>query len=559
MLKGHLFQSAKAQTNLIKQSPLKFFSNNTNTNDRDNIFCYLNERKLINNISHQDLIVNQSSFDKFLKSSPKMYIGFDPTAESLHLGNLIGILTAVRFAAFGIEPVFLLGGATGQIGDPSGKNKERPLLQKDKIHDNLSKIEGNIKNLMENIKGYEDIKYFFNSKRYLRQKTNQSSSDEEDKLIEVRLNKINSQQLFKDNDIEVFMKNMEIIKKENLISKGMIEDKMMKYQIIDNNMFYKDLNIIDFLREVGVNLRMGPLLSRETVKNRLNTKEGLSLTEFMYQTFQGFDYLKLLDNFNVRIQIGGSDQWGNMLAGYELIKKTRNIEVVNMTFPLMTTANGQKFGKSEGNAVFINPDLTPINKVYQYFYNLADADLHKMLNAFTFIETSDIDTIIHDHQKQPEKRIAQKLLAEKVVGMLFSEDEVNKCKKNCQAHYTNFSEIFKKNFDNASNFDEIDNLLKDCQVTEISDDFLEKSTISNFCVTQKILTTKAQCRRLIQSGSLSINNSKIQEDVVLNRDMFLKGKYMVLKTGKKNTHIFQIKRRPEIIMEKMAYEQTISQ
>jgi tyrosyl-tRNA synthetase len=314
---------------------------------------------------------------------------------------------------------------------------------------------------------------------------------------------------------------------------------LFDYKIINNLDFYKDLNIIDFLREAGSNLRMGPLLSRETVKNRINTKEGLSLTEFMYQTFQGYDFLKLYEKHNVKIQIGGSDQWGNMLAGYELVKKMKNVEVVNMTFPLMTTASGAKFGKSEGNALFINPKLTPINNIFQYFYNIGDTDLMKMYSVFTFIEKKEIDDIINFHMKEPERRHGQKLLAEKITSMLFSQEEANKCIKNTQAHYFTNNLSSKINSINENNENNQEEIFKDCHVTQLNSDCLSLS-ISGLCVNQKIFPTKAQCKRLIQSGSLLINNNKVCEDLTINKEMFVGGKYMVLKTGKKNTHIFQI-------------------
>jgi tyrosyl-tRNA synthetase len=176
-------------------------------------------------------------------------------------------------------------------------------------------------------------------------------------LIETKMAK--TSQIFQNIKIDPDLQLNNYITTLNMRGEDRIQEDDITYTILNNFDFYKNLNIIDFMREAGINLRMGPLLSRETVKNRISTKEGLSLTEFMYQAFQGYDFLKLYEKHKVRIQIGGSDQWGNMLAGYELIKKMKNTEVVNMTFPLMTTANGQKFGKSEGNAIFLNPKLSP--------------------------------------------------------------------------------------------------------------------------------------------------------------------------------------------------------
>jgi tyrosyl-tRNA synthetase len=593
--------------NILSNSQNNIFSSSNNfypisqkhfsSHHKENIFSYLSERNLVSNISHAELLNKDTKLLSFMKDNPKLYIGFDPTAESLHLGNLIGIITAIRFAAFGIQPVFLIGGATGQIGDPSGKNKERPLLGKDKVENNLNKIEDCLKNLLEDVKSFPDLQKFCKEKSKIRQEneslmlkdklknssssSSSSGSDEDEKSVEFKLKKISEKSLFNakqpieaisnltfnknssslinslsqdsqqmKNNYDNLLKTFEYAQKEKIMQSNLEEnilknisqkehkfldraDNLFDYKIINNFDFYKDLNIIDFLREAGSNLRMGPLLSRETVKNRLNTKEGLSLTEFMYQTFQGYDFLKLYEKYNVKIQIGGSDQWGNMLAGYELVKKMKNVEVVNMTFPLMTTASGAKFGKSEGNALFINPNLTPINNIFQYFYNLSDNDLYKMFSAFTFIENSEINDIVNFHNKEPERRHGQKLLAEKITAMLFSQEEANKCIKNTEAHY--FKNVSLK--DNSD--EEIQNILKDCHVTELTEECFNLS-VSGLCVNMKIFPTKAQCKRLIQSGSLMINNNKISEDVTINKEMFLGGRYMVLKTGKKHTHIFQI-------------------
>lgn len=475
-----------------------------------NVFSYLNERDLISNISNEELKNENYNLNSLLGENARLYIGFDPTAESLHLGNLVGILNAVRFSAFGIEPVLLLGGATGQIGDPSGKNKERPLLQKEVIDRNLENISNSFSSLFTNMKACADVKNF--------------------------LKEINNKENTKYNSNFSLPMNSRIETNYNTHSMNYstinTENTKINYKVINNLDFYKDLNVIDFLRNAGCNLRMGSLLSRETVKNRINSKDGLSLTEFMYQAFQGYDYLKLFENFNVRIQIGGSDQWGNMLAGYELIKKIKNTEVVNMTFPLLTTADGCKFGKSEGNALFLNPILTPINSIYQYFYNSSDADLKKLLYAFTFLDKKEIDNLLKIHSLSPEKRIGQKTLAEKLVGLLFSEEEAKKCTRNVEVHYCNFNNINKP--------EEIDNMLESCQAKEIPDYSFLNVTLSKFCCDKEIFQSKAQFRRALQAGSIQINDKSIKEDTILTNEFLLNQKYMILKTGKKHTHVFHI-------------------
>lgn len=577
-----------APEELISSSKIPESEMATNEN---NVFNHLHERNLIANISNKDLITNPKLAKEFLKNNPKMYIGFDPTAEALHLGNLVGIITALRFACFGINPVFLIGGATGQIGDPSGKNKERPLLDTEKVQNNLNFINTNIQKILQSVCTYKDFTEFHKAKsteisssdssdgevlnvqKILRSKRNGAipkGTNIDDILFEDSRTKTQNELLLDDfaSKLHVektshnFMENLSadlvneqisqmkdiqkiLLEEENKRRDSLTNSKMnllnkkisIKCDIIDNMEFYKDLNIIDFLRSVGTSLRMGPMLSRESIKNRIHSADGMSLTEFMYQTFQGFDYLKLFELFNVRIQIGGSDQWGNMLAGYELIKKLKNIDVVNLTFPLLTTANGQKFGKSEGNAFFLNEHMTPINNIYQYFYNIQDADLEKLFYAFTFIEKAEIDDILSFHSSQPEGRTGQKILAEKIVSMLYSEDEALKCKKKCETHY-----LANKLKTEKDKLDNIDELFKGMEVIELPPTFFDSKTkISQLCIDFKLLDTKAACKRLLESGSLVINDVKINKDVVLTKDLLLGGKYLVIKTGKKHTHVFSIK------------------
>jgi tyrosyl-tRNA synthetase len=461
----------------------------------ENIFSYLNDRDLICNISNQELLKSDSKLD-YLGKHPRVYIGFDPTANSLHLGNLIGILTALRFSAFGIDPVMVIGGATGQIGDPSGKSKERPMLDKDKLEENLEGIRKNLSSVFGSVRGFQDFRNF-----YLSRNKNEGRV----------------------HPAEAIIRNLQMPNNRHV---------HIKYFIVNNEEFYRDLSMIDFLRQVGVNLRMGPLLSRDTVKNRINSDDGLSLTEFMYQTFQGYDYLKLFEKYSVKIQIGGSDQWGNMLAGYELIKKIKNTEVINMTFPLMTTATGAKFGKSEGNALYINPDLTPINSIYQYFYNSSDTDLQKLFNAFTFIEKEEITDIMNSHIRNPEARIGQKKLSEKVVGLLYGEDEAEKCRRNTQLYYLSTAENLM-------------DILNECQATEIGlDIFTNNTCLSKLVVENRFVNSKAEVRRLIKTGSVTVNNEKIDSDVILNKEMLYGGKYLLIKCGKKKSFVFKLKQEP---------------
>ncbi len=494
----------------------------------DNVIKHLKERGLINNISHPTLIESEN-IHSLLGKNVKMYIGFDPTAQSLHLGNLMGIMTALRFSSYGIDPVFLVGGATGLVGDPSGKKKERPLMSNETIQNNLEKIRENIDFIIENISTNPEFKKFINTRKDL---IKGSSSDEEtyEKMLlrHHAKEKEKLEQLLQRESFDANKILLNILPTEDIDSNT--KNKLVNYQVVDNYDFYKDLSVIDYLRKVGINMRMGSLLAKENVKSRLNTSDGMSLTEFLYQTMQGYDFLKLYESYNVKIQIGGSDQWGNMMAGNELVKKVRNSDVLCMTFPLLTTSTGEKFGKSEGNALFINPKLTTPNKIYQYFYNVSDNDIEKLLNVFTFLDKDEINEIVDLHKKQAEKRVGQKILAEKLTGMLFNEEEVRKCKSNCQAFY------------NGLKGDDL-SFLDTCEKIEVTNEMFDKICISKICMENKIFKTKSEFKRLLESGAIQLNDKKIFDDVILKNEMFIGGKYFVLKSGKKNVHIFSLKQQ----------------
>lgn len=301
----------------------------------------LKQRGVFNNIT------NEEKFNK-LEAGDGVYIGFDPTAKSLHLGNYLQIVTLLRFKEAGFKPVAILGGATGMIGDPSGKNAERNLLTVDELNDNRKHI------------------------------------------------------------------------KEQLESFGI--------QVIDNYDFYKDMNVLTFLREVGKLLNINYMLNKEVVSSRLET--GISFTEFSYQLIQGWDFKKLYDTENVRVQVGGSDQWGNITSGIEIIRKTHGDDnhAVGITTNLLTTASGKKFGKSEGNAIWLNKDLTSPFQLYQYVLNLPDEDLEKIFSWTTMLTVDEIKEILKDHSVEPFRRKAQTKLAETLVKDIHSNEDFEEAK-----------------------------------------------------------------------------------------------------------------------------------
>ena len=266
-----------------------------------------------------DSIAGDALIEKANSGSLKVYVGFDPTANSLHLGNLVGIVALRWFERFGHQPVVLLGGGTGKIGDPSGKDKERPLLSKQMIEANTIAIERQFTRCLE------------------------------------------------------------------------------KPIIINNDEWLSDLRLVDFLRDVGKHFRMGPMLSKESVRIRLQSEEGMSFSEFSYQMLQGSDFYHLFKNEGIEVQVGGSDQWGNITAAHELTRKMCGASIYGLTFPLLTRSHGKKFGKSEGGAVWLDPDQVSPYKFYQYLHSVPDADVGKLMRLLTFMELAEIAEYAYDN------------------------------------------------------------------------------------------------------------------------------------------------------------------
>lgn len=302
--------------------------------------------KIINELKQRGIFNNITNEEKFaqLKQGEAVYIGFDPTAKSLHLGNYLQIVMLLRFKEAGFKPIAVLGGATGMIGDPSGKSAERNLL---------------------------DSKELDSNKEYI---------------------------------------------KKQLESFGL--------EVIDNYDFYKDMNVLTFLREVGKLLNVNYMINKDVVASRLET--GISFTEFSYQLIQGWDFKELYDKHNVKVQIGGSDQWGNITSGVEIIRKTNGDDntAVGITTNLLTTASGKKFGKTEGNAIWLDKTLTTPFQLYQYILNTPDEDLEKIMKWTTLLPLEEIENIMKEHSVEPFKRKAQICLAQELVKDIHSPEEL---------------------------------------------------------------------------------------------------------------------------------------
>lgn len=399
----------------------------------------LNELKLRNILKD---ITNIEKFKK-LKMDEGVYIGFDPTASSLHLGNYVQITILKRFAQAGFKPIAILGGATGMIGDPSGKSEERNLLLDNELISNKNKIK--------------------------------------------------------------------------------IQLETFGFQVYDNLNTYKNMNIIDFLRSVGKLLNVNYMISKDVVSSRLET--GISFTEFSYQLIQGWDFKKLYEKNNVRIQVGGSDQWGNITAGIEIIRKTIGEEnlAVGITTKLLTTSNGKKFGKSEGNALWLDPKMTTPYQLYQFLISSTDKDVDKLLKWLTFIPTEKIDKVMKEHNENPSARIAQKKLAFELVKDIHNINEAKKAEIITGVLYGAI---------NIGNLSKEQALSLEGSIPTFSN---VKGNILEVLVNTKLAQSKREAREFIASGGVLINGIKVIDDTYEVKNKNFNGKANIIRRGKKKT------------------------
>ncbi len=399
-----------------------------------NILEDLKARQIVKDITNIKKI-------KKLKHQDGVYIGFDPSAPSLHLGNYIQIAILKRFEKFGFKPFAILGGATGRIGDPSGKSMERNLL--------------NEKIILEN-------------KKHIRRQL-----------------------------------------------------ELYKLNVIDNLKFYEKMTIIDFLHDVGKYLNVNYMLNKDIVKNRLQS--GISFTEFSYQLIQGWDFKVLYDEYNVKIQIGGSDQWGNITTGLELIRKTvgENNDAVGLTTNLLTTASGKKFGKSENNALWLDPNLTSPYELYQYLFNSDDENVAIYLKWLTFLDIKKIDEVIKEHQKKTHNRYAQKILAYEVVKDI---------------HGLAATKTAIKISDVLFGINEIHDLSKQ-EFLELTKHFVityfKEGLLIDALVFSKAASSKREAREFIKEKAIQVNGKIITDEGFFIQNKPFIDEYTILKRGKK--------------------------
>ncbi len=393
---------------------------------------------------------------KLLREKPvAFYAGFDPTAASLHVGNLLIIMGLAQFQRHGHHPIVLVGGGTGLIGDPSGKTKERQLLSKEELTFNLQGIKKQLE-------------------RFL--------------------------------DFSPGLKN--------------------PARLVNNAEWLTEFKFVDFLRDVGKHFRLGEMLAKESVKLRLESDEGMSFTEFCYQLLQAYDFLHLFDTHQCILQVGGSDQWGNITAGIDLIRKLRGKTAYGITFPLLTTASGQKFGKTEAGTIWLDPERTPPYDFYQYFVRTDDRDAIRFLNCFTFISANEIKELGKTLKETPEAREAQKRLAFEVTKIVHGEAAAKKAKADAEQMF-------------AAERGAIDlSKLDPAITTELTKAELEAGlALVEALVKTGLCKSKSEARRLIGQGGAYVNDAAIKDENYSLGEKDLRNRAIVLRAGKKNYHV----------------------
>ncbi|NMB71072.1 MAG: tyrosine--tRNA ligase [Bacteroidales bacterium] len=393
------------------------------------------------------------------------YIGFDPTADSLHIGNLVPILLLMHFQRAGHKPIALVGGATGMVGDPSGKSEERKFLDEETLRYNLSCQKKQLEKFLD---------------------------------FTTRINPA---------------------------------------EIVNNYDWFKDMGFLQFLREAGKYITVNYMMAKDSVKKRLET--GISFTEFSYQLVQGYDFYWLYRNKNCKLQMGGSDQWGNIVTGTELIRRKDGGEAYALTTPLLTRSDGSKFGKSEGGNVWLDPGKTSPYKFYQYWLNLSDEDAEKYIKVFTFLSQEEIAALTEEHKKAPETRLLQKTIAREVTTLVHSRSDYQTAAE--------ASEILfgKGTTDVLNKLSENDflSVFEGVPTYEIDSQLVHKGTPAIVLLTEHapVFPSKGEMRRLVQNGGLSINKQKwSQPDAPITASFLIREKYILVQKGKKNYVLLKI-------------------
>ncbi len=392
------------------------------------------------------------------------YIGFDPTADSLHIGSLVPILLLVHFQKAGHKPIALVGGATGMVGDPSGKSEERNLLSEEALQKNVAGVKAQLEQFL---------------------------------------------------DFNPSLPNAA--------------------EMANNYDWFKGISFIDFLRDAGKHITVNYMMAKDSVKKRIEGETGISYTEFAYQLMQGYDFYWLHQHKNCKLQMGGSDQWGNMTTGTELIRRKSGGEAFVFTNPLITKADGGKFGKTESGNVWLDPVRTTPYQFYQFWLNASDTDAEKWIRIFTFLTRDAIDVLIQEHKMNPAARVLQKTLAQEITTFVHGKEEFEKAVETTQKLFANQSAPAE-----SLSTEDLEGMEGVIKVNYAKEKIATGIDIVSFLAETGILASKGEARKLVEGGGISINRKKAEGvKMTIDSSLLLHGKYILVQKGKKNYYLVQ--------------------
>ena len=399
--------------------------------------------------------------EQVLSKPVTVYAGFDPTSSSLQVGNLAAIMLLSHFQRMGHHVIALVGGATAMIGDPSGKDAERLLLDAETVRANAEGVRENLSRFLD------------------------------------------------------------------------FEHPSAPARLVNNSDWLDGVGYIEFLRDIGKHFRMGTMLGRESVRARLSGEAGMSYTEFSYQVLQAYDFLKLYDEAGCRLQVGGSDQWGNITAGIDLVRRLRGEEVYGLTLPLICDSAGQKFGKSEGNAIYLDSARTSVYDFYQFFLRTEDADVVRLLKVFTFLEAEDVASLEATVLTAPGKREAQQRLAAEVTRAVHGEEGLKTALR--------ASEVLFGGAVDGLDASTLLEIFADVASTELTRSSVDDGLVIDVAASTGLCQSKSAARRLLESGGLYVNNRRVDgiDSRITTADL-IDGHVLILRSGKKNFHLVRV-------------------
>lgn len=406
--------------------------------------------------------------DHLLEKMRAAYVGIDPTADSLHIGHLVGVMMLRHFQLCGHKPYALVGGATGMIGDPSGKSTERNLLDEETLRHNQNSLKNQLSKFLD------------------------FTSDGENAAV-----------------------------------------------LVNNYDWMKDFSFLEFIRDVGKHITVNYMMSKDSVKKRLSSdaSEGMSFTEFTYQLVQGYDFLHLYREYDCSLQMGGSDQWGNITTGTELIRRIGNGKGYALTCPLITKADGTKFGKTESGNIWLDPKLTSPYKFYQYWLNTSDEDAEKYIKIFTFLKKEEVEQIVEDHKKEPHLRQLQRKLAEEITIMVHSKEDLENAVKASEVLFGKSTAEDLRALNEATFLDVFEGVPQaEVSLAEVEEGL---DMIAALSAKTGFLKSNGEARRALKENSISVNKDKVGEDYMITSSDLINGKYVILNKGKRNTYIIR--------------------